>query len=240
MLCPKCQVSVADDANFCPRCGTPFKRQNGFIANLWRDNKPGFLILSLLLLAMLGSLGYFFYSRTGKFVVTLEKISRDEALSIYTQATLKVYCREFSSDCAARGQDQVRNDIRRLLPDILNMPTHADAKITYRNGTSTPVDIKRFLYRTGSEAWRSESPQTYFAPKLSALRFAIHMANGNVPFKTKVDYASTLALTENHGSLTILPGEDKSWRVGYSDQSEFKIEYIQNGKSYQTPILKVG
>jgi hypothetical protein len=66
------------------------------------------------------------------------------------------------------------------------------------------------------------------------------MAGGNVPFKTKVDFASTLALTENHGMVTVLPGEDKSWRVGYSDQSEFKIEYTQNGKPYETPVLRVG
>jgi hypothetical protein len=79
MVCPKCQVNVASDSNFCARCGTPFKKQSGFVANLWRDNKPGFLILSLLLVAMLGSIAYFLYSRTGKFVVTVESISEDEA-----------------------------------------------------------------------------------------------------------------------------------------------------------------
>ena len=56
MVCPKCQANVSSDSNFCPRCGTPFKKQSGFVANLWRDNKPGFLILSLLLVAMLGSI----------------------------------------------------------------------------------------------------------------------------------------------------------------------------------------
>jgi zinc-ribbon domain len=240
MVCPKCQTSIADDSNFCPRCGTPFKKQNGFVANLWRDNKPGFLILSLLLVAMLGSFGYFLYSRSGRFVVNIEKISREEALDIYAKATLKVYCREFRRECSERGENEIAKDIRLALPDILLPQKNPDAKITYRNETSTPISVQRFLYRTRSGTWRSESPQTYFAPKLSALRFAIQMANGNVPFKTKVDFASTLALTENHGPLTILPGEDKSWRVGYSDQSEFKVEYIQNGKSYETPVLRVG
>ena len=238
MLCPKCQANVANDSNFCPRCGTPFRKRNGFVANLWRDNKPGFLILALLLAAMLGSIGYYLYSRTGKFVVTVEKISRDEALDIYTKATLKVYCREFSGDCAQRGENQIEKDIRLLLPSLLMPPKNADAKISYRNTTSTPVNINRFLYRTGSGAWRSESPQTYFAPKLNTLRPAIQIANGNVPFKTKVDFASTLALTENHGPMTVLPGENKIWRIGYGDQSEFKVEYTQNGAAYQTPVLR--
>jgi hypothetical protein len=240
MVCPKCQANVANDSNFCLCCTTPFRKRNGFVANLWRDNKPGFLILSLLLVAMLGSIGYYLYSRSGKFVVTIERISRDEALDIYTKATLKVYCREFSSDCAERGDNQMEKDIRQLLPSILLPPRHTDAKVIYRNRTSTPVTIKRFLYRNGSGTWRSESPQTYFAPKLNTLRLAIQMAGGNAPFKTKVDFASILALTENHGTMTVLPGEDKSWRVGYSDQSEFKIEYTQNGKSYETPVLRAG
>lgn len=240
MVCPKCQASVANDSNFCPRCGTPFGKRNGFVGNLWRENKPGFLVLSLLLVAMLGSIGYYLYSRTGKFVVTVEKISRDEALDIYSKATLKVYCREFSSDCAARAENQVEKEIRLVLPGILLAPRHTDAKITYRNRTTTPVTVSRFLYRNGSGSWRSESPQTYFAPKLNTLRLTIQMAGGNVPFKTKVDFASTLALTENHGTVTVLPGEDKSWRVGYGDQSEFKIEYTQDGKSYETPVLRVG
>ncbi len=211
-----------------------------FVGNLWRENKPGFLILSLLLLAMLGSFGYFLYSRTGRFVVTVERISRDEALDIYTKATLKVYCREFSGDCAEREKNQIERDIRLLLPGLLMPPKNADAKIAYRNTTSTPINIKRFLYRTASGTWKSESPQIYFAPKLNMLRPAIHIANGNVPFKTKVDFASTLALTENHGPMTVLPGENKIWRIGYSDQSEFRIEYTQNGKSYQTPVLRAG
>jgi len=36
---------------------------------MWRENKPGFFILSILLLAMFWSIGYFIYSRTtGRFV----------------------------------------------------------------------------------------------------------------------------------------------------------------------------
>ena len=105
MVCPKCQANVSSDSNFCPRCGTPFKKQSGFVANLWRDNKPGFLILSLLLVAMLGSIGYFLYSRTGKFVVTVERISGEEALDIYTKATLKNTAENFGENVrAGRGE----------------------------------------------------------------------------------------------------------------------------------------
>jgi hypothetical protein len=240
MHCPTCNASAADNSNFCPRCGTPFKKRNDFVADLWRDNKPGFLIISLLLLAMLGSIGYYLSSRTGRFVVTVEKIGRDEALDIYTKAALKIYCREFQRECADREKNQIEKDIRQLLPEILLPPKNADAKIIYRNMTSTPISVERFLYRTAPGTWKSETPQVYFAVKLNALRHVIKTANGNVPFKTKVDFASILALTENHGSMTILPGEDKTWRVGYSDQSEFKIEYSQNGKSYETPVLRVG
>ena len=53
MVCPKCRASVADDSNFCPRCGTPFGKRGGFVATLWRDNKPGFLSLSLVVVAVL-------------------------------------------------------------------------------------------------------------------------------------------------------------------------------------------
>ena len=88
MVCPKCQANVADDSNFCPRCGTPFKKRNGFVANLWRDNKPGFLILSLLLIAMLGSIVYYLNSRTGTFVVTIERISDDEAVDILHKGSI--------------------------------------------------------------------------------------------------------------------------------------------------------
>src|SRR6266436_5324111 len=102
MVCPKCQANVANDSNFCPRCGTPFKKRNGFVANLWQDNKPAFLILSLLLVAMLGSIGYYLYSSTGRFVVNIEKISREEALDIYAKADLKTYWREFRRECSER------------------------------------------------------------------------------------------------------------------------------------------
>jgi hypothetical protein len=56
MVCPKCQANVAEDSNFCPHSGTPFKTRQGFVATLWQDHKPGFLVLSLLIVAMLGSI----------------------------------------------------------------------------------------------------------------------------------------------------------------------------------------
>src|SRR6266508_3453011 len=116
MVCPKCQASVANDTNFCPRCGTPFTNRNGFVANLWQDNKPGFLILSLLLIAMLGSIGYYLYSRTGKFVVTVERISKDEAIDIYTKAALKAYCREFAAECQSGKPNPIETEIKRVIP----------------------------------------------------------------------------------------------------------------------------
>ena len=98
MVCPKCSASVADDSNFCRRCGTPFEKRKGFVANLWRENKPGFLILSMLLIAMLGSFGYYLSSRTGRFVVTLDTVSGQGALDIVASATLKEFCRQFPSE----------------------------------------------------------------------------------------------------------------------------------------------
>ena len=239
MYCPKCSASVADDSNFCPRCGTPFQKRNGFVATLWRDNKPGFLILSLLLIAMLGSIGYYLSSRTGRFVVTVERIGRDEALDVYASATQKVYCREFQADCKKRGDKQILNDIRTALPGVLRSPTNVDGKIVYSNETGSPIAIQRFQYRTESSgSWKSESPQNTFRPKLDRLRSAIQIARANVPFDVKLDFASTLALTENHGEITVQPGEVRTWRLGLSPSSEFRVEYRQNGKLFETPVLK--
>jgi hypothetical protein len=239
MHCPKCSASVADNSKFCPRCGTPFKERNGFVANLWRDNKPGFLILSLLLVAMLGSIGYYLSSRSGRFVVTIERITSDEALDLYSNATLKVYCREFQADCKQRGEKQILTDIRTVLPGVLRSATSVDAKIVYSNETDSAIEIQRFLYRTESSgSWKSESPQNIFKPKLDRLRSAIQIARADVPFEVKLDFSSTLALTENHGEITVLPGEVRIWRLGLSPSSEFRLEYRQNGKLFETPVLK--
>src|SRR5678815_4018962 len=116
MVCPKCQANVSSDSNFCPRCGTPFKKQSGFAANLWRDNKPGFLILSLLLVAMLGSIAYYLHSRTGKFVVTVQSVSADEAVDLYTKVALEVYCREFVAECQGGNTKKIGTQIKRVIP----------------------------------------------------------------------------------------------------------------------------
>jgi hypothetical protein len=240
MVCSKCQANVANDSNFCPRCGTPFRKRDGFVANLWRDNKPGFLILSLLLLAMLASIGYYLYSRTGKFVVTVERISRDEVLDIYTKAALKTYCREFRQECSQRGEDNVESQIRRVLPKILSQVKTTDVKITYQNNTGSQITVQRFRFRTPPENWRVEEPKVRFATKVQQLRFLIESNKGNVPFETKLELADTLALTENHGSFTLQPGERKVWRIGYNAGSETQIEYTQNGKTFVTPALRLG
>lgn len=128
-----------------------------------------------------------------------------------------------------------------MLPRILMPVKTLDAKITYKNDTRSPINVNRFFWRQTPGPWREEPPgetQRYYAPKLKRLRFAIEMTNGNVPFETKVDYADTLALTENHGSITILPGEERFWRIGYAERTEFQIEYVQNGKLYRTPVLR--
>src|SRR5262245_18514436 len=209
MVCPKCQANVASDANFCPRCGTAFRKPRGFIGNLWRDNKPGFLILSLLLVAMLGSIGYYLSSRTGRFVVTVEKISRDEALDIYAKAAIKTYCREFRVECMKQGEDSIEKDIRRVLPRILSPVKTMDVKITYQNNTGSQITVERFRFRNASEQWRVEEPKLRYAGKLQQLRLSIESNKGNAPFETKLELADTLALTENHGSFTLQPGEQK-------------------------------
>ena len=240
MVCPKCQANVANDSNFCPRCGTPFKKRNGFVANLWRDNKPGFLILSLLLVAMLGSIGYYLYSRTGRFVVKIDRISRDEALDIYAKADLKIYCREFQQECSQQGQNNIEQQIRRILPKILSPVKISDVKITYQNNTGSQITVDRFLFRNPSERWRVEEPKLRFAAKVQQLRLLIESNKGNVPFETKLELADTLALTENHGSFTLQPGEQKVWRIGYNAGSEAQIEYSQNGRTFVTPALRLG
>jgi len=210
-------------------------------ADMWRENKPGFFILSILFLALFWSIGYFIYSTTtGRFVVTVEKISKKEGFDLNVRNVLKVYCREFSRECAERGKDQVEKDIRLALARILIRAKTLDAKITYRNNTRHPIQVNRFLYRTAPGPWRGEvgSTQNRYAPKLQRLRYAIEMSKGNVPFETKVDYTGTLALVENAGSFMIQPGEEKFWRIGYTDKTEVKIEYLQNGEIHQTPALR--
>jgi uncharacterized protein (UPF0333 family) len=240
MRCPKCSASIADDSNFCPRCGTPFKERVGFVGTLWRDNKPGFLILTLLLIAMIGSFVYYLNSRTGQFVVTLEKISRDEALDIYTKAALKTYCREFWVECTQLGEDRIQQNIRQVLPKLLTPVKTTDVKITYQNDTSSSVSVERFLFRNPSEGWRVEEPKLRYATKLQQLRFLIASNKGNVSFETKLQLADTLALTENHGSFTLPPGEKRIWRIGYNPGSEAQVEYSQQGRKFATPALRLG
>lgn len=225
------------------------RRKRGVVRRVWgrvsatpkeiyRTNKPGFFILSVLVIAMLASMVYLLYSRTARFVVTVERITRKEFIDLFTKATLEVYCREFQADCTNREKDEVEKDIRLTLLKILLPAKTTDARITYTNDTKTSIRITRFLYRTAPGPWKVEDPQRYYSPKLQRLRFAIEMANGNAPLETKVDYANTLALTENHGAITVLPGERKAWRLGYNERSEFLVEYMRDGKLYRTPVLK--
>jgi zinc-ribbon domain len=241
MLCPKCSASVADDSNFCRRCGIPFKKRNGFVANLWRDNKPGFLILTLLLIAMLGSIGYYLSSRTGRFVVTLDTVSGQGALDIVASATLKEFCRQFPGDCQNRSSTEVETAIKKVLPRYL-IPLKAGqryAKITYNNGTNKPVAITQFKYRRPPGAWTTSTSQSLYTARIQILRSAIRAGSG-AAFEDKVELALLTATTTNHGTLTLDPGEEKVWRLSNVDpDSEFQVDFIQNGASYSTPVLRL-
>ena len=115
-----------------------------------------------------------------------------------------------------------------------------DVKITYQNNTGSQITVERFRFRNPSEQWRVEEPKLRYAAKLQQLRALIESSKGNVPFETKLELADTLALTENHGSFTLQPGEQKVWRIGYNTGSEAQIEYTQNGKTLVTPALRLG
>ncbi len=238
MVCPKCQANVANDSNFCPRCGTPFKNRNGFVANLWRDNKPGFLILSFLLVAMLGSIGYYLYSRTGKFVVTIESVSKDEAIDFYTKAASEVYCREFAAECQSVKPGAIETEIKRVIPGLFRDNAGGYARITYYNGTGEPITATRFKYRQPPESWRVGNSKNYYQPKIDRLR-AVSMQGGNLPFEHRVDLALTIATVEHSIPFTLQSGESKTWcLVNETANRERQIEYAQDGKTYETPVLR--
>ncbi len=242
MVCPKCQANVASDSNFCPRCGTPFGKRDGFVAKLWRDNKPGFLILALLLAAMLGSFGYYLSSRTRTFVVTVENIGADEALEIVTRATLKEYCLQFPSDCQNRSSTELQTAIKRVLPRLLNplKPGQRYAKITYKNATSEPIAVTQFKYRRPPGSWSTSNSQSAYGPRIQILRSAIRSGAASAGYEDKVELALMSATTANHGMFSLGPGEEKVWRLSNVNQdAEFQVDFSQAGASYSTAILRL-
>jgi len=242
MVCPKCQANVASDSNFCPRCGTPFRKRDGFVATLWRDNKPGFLILTLLLIAMLGSFGYYLSSRTRTFVVTVENIGADEALEIVTRATLKEYCLQFPSDCQTRSSTELQTAIKRVLPRLLNplKPGQGYAKITYKNATSEPIAVTQFKYRRPPGSWSTGNSQSVYGPRIQILRSTIRSGGASAGFEDKVELALMSATTANHGTFSLAPGEEKVWRLSNVNQdAEFQVDFSQAGASYSTAILRL-
>jgi Rad3-related DNA helicase len=242
MRCPKCSASVADDSNFCPRCGTPFEKRSGIVANLWRDNKPGFLILTLLLIAMVGSFGYYLSSRTGTFVVTVENIGQEEALKIVTRATLTEYCLQFPSDCQNRSSAEIETAIKRALPRLLN-PLKAGqgyAKITYKNATSNPIAVTQFKYRRPPGAWTTSNSESVYGPRIQTLRSMIRSGVASAVFEEKVELALMSATITNHGTFTLGPSEEKVWRLSnINPDAEFQVDFTQKGASYSTPILRL-
>jgi hypothetical protein len=238
MVCPKCQANIANDSNFCPRCGTPFKEKNRFVTDLWRDNKPGFLILSLLLIAMLGSIGYYLYSRTGTFVVTVHTVSGDEAVDLYAKAALKVYCREFVAECQEGNTKTIETEIKRVIPTLFRDNLGGYARISYYNGTRAPITATRFKYRQPPGPWREGNSRNYYQPKIDRMR-TILLKSGNLPFEHKVDLALTIATVEHSVPFELQPGETKTWcLINERENRERQIEYAQNGKIYQTPVLR--
>jgi len=238
MVCPKCQANVASDSNFCPRCGIPFRKPRGFVANLWRDNKPGLLILSLLLVAMLGSIGYYLNSRTGKFLVTVQSVSADDAIDFYTKAALEVYCREFGAECQQGKTKAIGTEIKRVIPTLFRDNAGGYARISYYNGTGAPITATRFKYRQPPGPWREGNSRNYYQPKIDQLR-AILLKGGKLPFEHKVDLAFTIATVEHSVPFTLQSGESKTWcLINETENRERQIEYAQNGKTYQTPILR--
>ena len=213
MVCPKCQANVASDSNFCPRCGAPFRKPRGFVANLWRDNKPGFLILSLLLIAMLGSIGYYLNSRTGKFLVTVQRVSADDAIDFYTKAALEVYCREFGAECQQGKTKAIGTEIKRVIPTLFRDNAGGYARISYYNGTGAPITATRFKYRQPPGPWREGNSRNYYQPKIDQLR-AILLKGGKLPFEHKVDLAFTIATVEHSVPFTLQSGESKTCNTG--------------------------
>ncbi len=206
MYCPKCSASVADDSNFCPRCGTPFQKRHGFVANLWRDNKPGFLILSVLLIAMLGSIGYYLSSRTGRFVVTVERVDANEALDIYAKAAMESYCREFQAECRLEERDALEKDIKKIIPGLFRDNIGGYARIRYQNNTGSPVTTNRLKYRQPPGSWISGNSRTYYQPKIDRLRGMGKQLG--LTFEQKIDLAMTVATVNHSVPFTLQPGAE--------------------------------
>ena len=64
---------------------------------------------------MLGSIGYYLSSRTGKFVVTVNGVSEQAALDIVASATLKEFCLQFPSDCQNRSTADLEMAIKTVI-----------------------------------------------------------------------------------------------------------------------------
>ena len=187
---------------------------------------------------MLGSIGYYLYSRTGKFVVTIESVSKDEAIDFYTKAASEVYCREFAAECQSVKPGAIETEIKRVIPGLFRDNAGGYARITYYNGTGEPITATRFKYRQPPESWRVGNSKNYYQPKIDRLR-AVSMQGGNLPFEHRVDLALTIATVEHSIPFTLQSGESKTWcLVNETANRERQIEYAQDGKTYETPVLR--
>ncbi len=219
------------------------RRVKQFCADMWRENKPGFFILSIMFLALFWSIGYYVYSVVGpgKFVVTIEKISENEALDILTKAILKEYCLQFRAECQDQKTKEIESSIRTVLPRLLEptTPGYGYAKITYNNGTKEPITATHFKYRQQSGPWKIGNSKNFYQPKINRLRLARRLTGEGLTFRDKVDFALTAAVITNAVPFTMEPKARRLWRlVNVSANSEFLIEYTQNGRQYSTPVLR--
>jgi len=191
---------------------------------------------------MLGNIGYYLYSRSGKFVVTVESVGEKEALDIVASATLKEFCLQFPSDCQNRKSAELDTSIKRVLPRLLNPLKEGQsyAKITYNNGTNKPVAVTQFKYRRPPGTWTTSNSQSVYGPKIQALQGAIRTGNDSAAFQDKVGLALMTAATTNHRNFTLGPNEEKVWRLAnVNPESEFQVDFTQNGARYSTPILRL-
>ena len=171
-------------------------------------------------------------------MVTVESVSKDEAIDFYTKAALEVYCREFATECQPGKTGAIETEIKRVVPGLFRDNAGGFARIRYYNGTSEPITTTRFKYRQPPEPWRVGTAKTYYQPKIDRLQ-ELRLRGGNLPFESKVDLALTIATVEHSVPFTLQAGESKTWcLINASGNGERQIEYAQNGKTYQTPILR--
>ena len=104
------------------------------------------------------------------------------------------------------------------------------------------VEIGRFDYAvqisTAARGFNDKQLTALYGSRIQILRSAIRAGAIKLAFDDKVELALTTATTTNHGTFTLRPGEEKVWRLSNVDnESEFQVDFTQDGASYSTPVL---